>query len=667
MKREAVVAPGDDVHLEQERRHPEGVDDVGRAELDLDGLVDRQHQRGPVGRRADLVDRRGAVERLVLDVVEGPRPLLADDRDRVVGLAGRSTVVEDIVLGGDRVEEEDQHHHDRRDRVEDLDRQVVARLHGDLVVAAAAVARTHGVADQTPDEDADDDRREPRPLPQVVDRGSPVGDRLGHGEALDLVLVSASRRLSKSKAGGPGRSTGRSCASAGGVADPRTSLSLTTISHDDGQPEHYYWAWRPGCTGRGRLGVADGPGTSRGRWSAVVLACDASDGLLRRTSAGYLDSASTEPLHPAARETLLAALDQGYADPARLHGPRPDRAAAARQRARGRLAALLGVAARRGDASPPSGTAAVHLGAPRAAAGPPPGRRAGWCTPPSSTPRSSRPAAGGTTYTGGTSDVVAVDAQGRVPPRRSRGRARPSRGRGRRRPVRQPGGRHACSRSTRWRSWPRARRAAVRGRRRGRRTAGPPGRLGGGRGLGAQVGRAGRRRGAAGAQGRALAGAVPRPTTGSTRGWPASRTSRPPSPRRPRSQAVVAERDEVAARQRALVDRLRARVPRLVADVDVVGDPDDRLPHVVTFSCLYVEGEALVRELDRHGFARRRPARRARPSTLTPSHVLAAMGALTHGNVRVSLGPRHHRGRRRRCSTCSSDVLPRSRLEGLRR
>ena len=33
----------------------------------------------------------------------------------------------------------------------------------------------------------------------------------------------------------------------------------------------------------------------------------------------YLDAASSEPLHPAARETLLAALDQGYADPRRLH------------------------------------------------------------------------------------------------------------------------------------------------------------------------------------------------------------------------------------------------------------------------------------------------------------------------------------------------------------
>ena len=36
---------------------------------------------------------------------------------------------------------------------------------------------------------------------------------------------------------------------------------------------------------------------------------------------GYLDSASAELLHPAARATLLAALDQGFADPLALHKP----------------------------------------------------------------------------------------------------------------------------------------------------------------------------------------------------------------------------------------------------------------------------------------------------------------------------------------------------------
>jgi len=81
---------------------------------------------------------------------------------------------------------------------------------------------------------------------------------------------------------------------------------------------------------------------------------------------------------------------------------------------------------------------------------------------------------------------------------------------------------------------------------------------------------------------------------------------------------------------------VRARVPVEVPDTVVLGDPVDRLPHVVTFSCLYVEGEALLGDLDRLGFAVSSGSSCVADS-LEPSHVLAAMGALTHGNVRVSL------------------------------
>jgi cysteine desulfurase len=100
-------------------------------------------------------------------------------------------------------------------------------------------------------------------------------------------------------------------------------------------------------------------------------------------------------------------------------------------------------------------------------------------------------------------------------------------------------------------------------------------------------------------------------------------------------QAVVAERDEVNARQRALVDRIRTGVAE-IPDTEVVGDPVDRLPHVVTFSFLYVDGEAIVDALNRRGFEVASGSA-CTASTLEPSHVLAAMGALTHGNVRVSL------------------------------
>ncbi|MER6997795.1 aminotransferase class V-fold PLP-dependent enzyme [Streptomyces sp. NPDC000410] len=91
-----------------------------------------------------------------------------------------------------------------------------------------------------------------------------------------------------------------------------------------------------------------------------------------------------------------------------------------------------------------------------------------------------------------------------------------------------------------------------------------------------------------------------------------------------------------AGRLRALVDRIRVRVPELIPDVEVVGDPVRRLPHLVTFSCLYVDGETVLHELDRAGFSVSSGSS-CTSSTLTPSHVLRAMGVLSGGNVRVSL------------------------------
>jgi cysteine desulfurase len=101
-------------------------------------------------------------------------------------------------------------------------------------------------------------------------------------------------------------------------------------------------------------------------------------------------------------------------------------------------------------------------------------------------------------------------------------------------------------------------------------------------------------------------------------------------------QTVVANRESENARTHALVDRIRATAGR-IPDVDVVGDVSRRLPHLVTFSCLYVDGEALVGELDRAGFEVASGSA-CTSSSLEPSHVLAAMGALTHGNLRVSVG-----------------------------
>lgn len=105
--------------------------------------------------------------------------------------------------------------------------------------------------------------------------------------------------------------------------------------------------------------------------------------------------------------------------------------------------------------------------------------------------------------------------------------------------------------------------------------------------------------------------------------------------------SLRAVREEAAAeraRLSELVERIRSRVPGLVPDVEVVGHPTLRLPHLVTFSCLYVDGEALLGGLDRAGFSVSSGSS-CTSSTLTPSHVLRAMGVLSEGNVRVSLPP----------------------------
>lgn len=101
-------------------------------------------------------------------------------------------------------------------------------------------------------------------------------------------------------------------------------------------------------------------------------------------------------------------------------------------------------------------------------------------------------------------------------------------------------------------------------------------------------------------------------------------------------RAVVAEREGIAERAQALTGRIRDHIAETIPEVELPGDPVDRLPHIVTFSCLGVDGEVLLTELNRAGFAVSSGSACA-STRLRPSHVLQAMGVLSHGNVRVSL------------------------------
>jgi cysteine desulfurase len=101
--------------------------------------------------------------------------------------------------------------------------------------------------------------------------------------------------------------------------------------------------------------------------------------------------------------------------------------------------------------------------------------------------------------------------------------------------------------------------------------------------------------------------------------------------------AVAARGAEAPAEHDRMVglgDRLRAGLAA-VPEVILHGHPGQRLPNLVAFSVLYVEGEALLLLLDAEGVAVHSGSS-CTADTQEPSHVLAAMGAITHGSVRVS-------------------------------
>ncbi len=347
-------------------------------------------------------------------------------------------------------------------------------------------------------------------------------------------------------------------------------------------------------------------------------------------AASYLDAASTEPLHPAARETLLACLDQGWADPLRLH--RPGRSARLLlDNAREVVATLLGA---RPDETTftSSGTAAVHLGVLGLLRG---RSRVSRRLVHSAVEHSAVFAAGEwwARHFTGTTDRVPVLPTGAVDPAALRASlaqaptgvvavqaANPEVGT--LQPLEAlvaaaedvPVFSDACASAGRLdlpAGW-----SAV---------AASAHKWGGPAGVGVLLVRKNAR------------WRAPFPTDDRTDPRVSGFENVPAAMAAAAAlQAVVAEREEVNARQSALVDHVRRRVSELVEDVDVVGDPTDRLPHVLTFSLLYVDGEALVTELDRLGFGVASGSA-CTASTLRPSHVLEAMGALTHGNVRVSL------------------------------
>lgn len=88
----------------------------------------------------------------------------------------------------------------------------------------------------------------------------------------------------------------------------------------------------------------------------------------------------------------------------------------------------------------------------------------------------------------------------------------------------------------------------------------------------------------------------------------------------------------------ALSERIRKALPEIAPDILILGPTDhqERVGNVVAATVLYADGEMLVSRLDQAGFAVASGSA-CTSDTRRPSHVLAAMGAITHGNLRISV------------------------------
>ncbi|PHX61528.1 MAG: aminotransferase, partial [Actinobacteria bacterium] len=88
-------------------------------------------------------------------------------------------------------------------------------------------------------------------------------------------------------------------------------------------------------------------------------------------------------------------------------------------------------------------------------------------------------------------------------------------------------------------------------------------------------------------------------------------------------EALMNEQVTLAQQAHADIELLRAGIGNGLTDVEVLGDPVWRLPHILNFSVLYASGEALVTELDKRGFAVASGSACV-ADYARPSHVLAA-------------------------------------------
>lgn len=105
-------------------------------------------------------------------------------------------------------------------------------------------------------------------------------------------------------------------------------------------------------------------------------------------------------------------------------------------------------------------------------------------------------------------------------------------------------------------------------------------------------------------------------------------------------ELAAAEIQSEAVRQTVLRDRLIQGLLAAIPDSRLNGHPSSRLPNNVNISIAYIEGEAMLLNLDMEGIAASTGSA-CTSSSLEPSHCLIAIGLpheLAHGSLRFTLG-----------------------------
>jgi cysteine desulfurase len=106
------------------------------------------------------------------------------------------------------------------------------------------------------------------------------------------------------------------------------------------------------------------------------------------------------------------------------------------------------------------------------------------------------------------------------------------------------------------------------------------------------------------------------------------------------AELLFADMEKEGNRLASLRDRLQRGLMEKIPQVQLNGDPENRLPGTLNMSFEFVEGESLILSLDMEGIAVSSGSA-CTSGSLEPSHVLLAMGIpheVCHGSLRFSLG-----------------------------